>query len=44
MQPPIDDEDPREAYPSISLVMQADDEHAPILDSYQSVTRNNRER
>ncbi len=33
------DEDPREAYPLIDSVMHEDDQHDPLLASYQSVTR-----
>jgi len=33
------DEDPREAYPLIAAAMQEDDEHDPLLASYQSVAR-----
>jgi len=39
LQRVLSDEDPREAYPLIAAVMQEDDEHDPLLDSYQSVTR-----
>jgi hypothetical protein len=39
----LGDEDPREAYPLIAAVMQEDDEHDPLLASYQSITRDPQE-
>jgi len=39
LQRVLSDEDPREAYPLIAAVMKEDDEHDPLLDGYQSVTR-----
>jgi hypothetical protein len=39
LQRVLSDEDPREAYPLIAAVMQEDDEHDPLLASYQSITR-----
>jgi hypothetical protein len=39
LQRVFSDQDPREAYPLISAMMNEDDEHDPLLDSYQSVTR-----
>jgi hypothetical protein len=39
MQRVLSDDDPRKAYPLIAAVMQEDDEHDPLLASYQSFSR-----
>ncbi len=43
LQRVLTDDDPRDAYPLIAAVMQEDDEHDPLLASYQSVSRDPRQ-